>query len=220
MGAGFCLQNAFGGRLRQDKCSACPTRGWVNPLPRPCKYQRHRRSPHCGEMWNLGVILLRPSSPKGLRNWAEPGSQNLGEGPCPSPHRGTQGLQRGTGAISGVLLNPADELLLWHDHPAAYFQYREAWLVHQLVSAGWGHTQHLCHHLRIEEQRQLAIAPVLRCYHCSIPPFRNVSSATCIRWFCSSRFPSECGSACRPPRGTDRWYTSDVRSWAARLLHA
>ena len=27
MGAGFCPQKAFGGRLRQAKCSACPTRG-------------------------------------------------------------------------------------------------------------------------------------------------------------------------------------------------
>ena len=29
VGAGFCPQKAFGGRLRQAKCSACPTRGWV-----------------------------------------------------------------------------------------------------------------------------------------------------------------------------------------------
>ena len=29
VGAGFCPQKAFGGRLRQARCSACPTRGWV-----------------------------------------------------------------------------------------------------------------------------------------------------------------------------------------------
>ena len=33
VGAGFCPQKAFGGRLRQAKCSACPTRGWVKSAP-------------------------------------------------------------------------------------------------------------------------------------------------------------------------------------------
>ena len=35
VGAGFRPQKAFGDRLRQAKCSACPTRGWVNTLPQP-----------------------------------------------------------------------------------------------------------------------------------------------------------------------------------------
>ena len=39
--------------------------------------------------------------------------------------------------IPRVLLDPEDELILWYDHPAAYLQHREAWLVHQLVSSSY-----------------------------------------------------------------------------------
>ena len=93
----------------------------------------------------------------------------LGARPCSYPESGTQGLyggdrghtarwalccslwaapggsQRVTGGISRVLLHPADKLLLWNNHPAAHFQYWEARLVHQLVSAGRGHTKNFGH---------------------------------------------------------------------------
>ena len=70
--------------------------------------------------------LLAP--PKGGQNRVPrpPPKEAEGAFSCPSPDRGTQGLQLGTGAISGVLLYPEDELLLWHHHPAAYLQHREA----------------------------------------------------------------------------------------------
>lgn len=92
--------------------------------------------------------------------------QKLGEGQglCPSPDRGTQGPQgvhgplvgwspaadwRASDVAFGVFLHPADELVLWHDYLAADLQHREVRLVHQLVSAGWGHPQHLNRHFAL-----------------------------------------------------------------------
>ncbi len=75
VGAGFCPKKAFGSRSRQAKRSACPTRGWVKSAPRPCKYWRHKRSPHCEEMWYgfSRTFFDRPFLPhrrgKSLRAW-------------------------------------------------------------------------------------------------------------------------------------------------------
>ena len=43
-------KHAFGSRLGQAKCSACPTHGWVKRLPQPCKPRRRRCSLYCEKM--------------------------------------------------------------------------------------------------------------------------------------------------------------------------
>lgn len=64
-------KKAFDCRSRQAKRSACPTRGWVKQLPRPCKYRRFQRSPRCGDSTlGLSCFFFRP--PQSLKTGSLP----------------------------------------------------------------------------------------------------------------------------------------------------
>ena len=144
---------------------ACPTRGWVKSAPPAVQLPAvPTLSALRGEVafWGYpasSFVLGR--LPKPART-GPPSHQE--EGPAPPPCSRHTGLTpRHTGRLTAdawfrnrasvvplcVFLHPADELLLWHHHPTAHLQHREAWLAHQLVFAGWGHAQHLCHHFAL-----------------------------------------------------------------------
>ena len=62
-------------------------------------------------------------------------------------------------------LYPLAEFFFRDDNAAAHTQGGEARFVHQFVGAGDGNAQHLCHHFRVEEQRQLIVVCIDRSFH-------------------------------------------------------
>ena len=122
------------------------------------EYTRHRYFMSCDlrSTEDTNTPESRPNAvPEKILPW------EVGSGFLPDPAWAKGGRSQHTSMR--MCRAPLDELFLGNDHPAADAQRREVRLmrlIHQLIPAGWRHTQHPCHSFNVGKKPQLRMVRV------------------------------------------------------------